>query len=473
MFNLQPAELTQSPVPSVERVTRPLPPTVGAVPPTFDFGGLHPWLVATWLGGAGVLLLWFAGQVAGVRRLRVEARPCSPRVAGRLRRAASDVGLRKEPLAIVSDQVPTPGAFGLLRPTVILPAAADGWTDERLDAALLHELSHLRRHDYLTHLVAFLVRAVYWINPGVWFAAKRLDRERERACDDGAVVARVDPIRYAEHLMSLAWNGRGKVQPTLSLASRSSLPERVKSLLDRAQTRAPLEPAARMSFGLGALVILLLAGTVEVFGIAKSQDPVLRGLADPDPVERRKAAWVLGEAESLAGVDALVEALGDEDPGVRAVSAWALGEIKDPRAIDALAALLSDPSPRVREMAVLAIGEVEDPAGLDVLVGAGPASEAEARDWAVAEIRSQGEGPEVFAGALHHPRAVASRIPAYLAQLGDPDPGVRALAAESLGILGAAEAVDPLLAALDDPDASVRAAIIWALDEINPSRRES
>ena len=75
--------------------------------------------------------------------------------------------------------------WGLLAPNVILlPADADSWGEDRLRAVLLHELAHIRRNDWESRLIAQIMCAVYWFNPLVWFAARRMQVEAERACDD-------------------------------------------------------------------------------------------------------------------------------------------------------------------------------------------------------------------------------------------------------------------------------------------------
>jgi beta-lactamase regulating signal transducer with metallopeptidase domain len=431
--------------------TAPAQPTVTTV-------GVAPhyrWIVGIWFVGLLLQLARFGGHLRAVRRLRARAELCPDHLRRRVHRAAAELGLRRLPVTIVSPEIAVPSTFGVTRPTLVLPRAISGWSSDQLDAALLHELAHLRRRDYLTHLIAAFVKATYWVNPAVWYAGHRLDMERERACDDGVVVDRVDPIRYAEYLMSLAWSGRQPAtQPVLSFATRSSLPERVKSLLDQAQARTPLGSTTRGAMVALAAVAIAAGGAIEIFGVVQSPGQGAAALSDPDPSIRRYAAWAAGESESPAHVDELVEHLSDPDARVRAVSAWALGEIKDPRAVEALTALLADDDDRVREMAALAIGEIEDPAGLAALREAGPAVVS-------------------FAGALAHPDVRVPDLPRYLEQLADADPGIRALAAERLGLLGAPEAVDPLLDALEDEDPAVRAAAIWALDEINPSRRRS
>ena len=56
--------------------------------------------------------------------------------------------------------------WGVLRPVILLPADAGDWTHERLTTALLHELAHVRRRDFLTRNWRPGPRArFYWFNP--------------------------------------------------------------------------------------------------------------------------------------------------------------------------------------------------------------------------------------------------------------------------------------------------------------------
>jgi beta-lactamase regulating signal transducer with metallopeptidase domain len=473
---------TESAVPAVqERAEEPIPrsaaaPLVRGPITTIGMARSYRWIVAIWFAGFLLQLTRLGAHLRAVGRLRARAEPCPDHVRRRVRRVADELGLRRAPVTIVSPDLQIPSTFGIIRPTVGLPRTIDGWPSSQLEAALLHELAHLKRRDYVTHLIAGFVKAVYWVNPAVWYAERRLDMERERACDDGVVIERVDPVRYAEYLMSLALSGRqSAAQPVLSFANRSSLTERIRSLLDRAQARAPLGRTARLGIVAVAAVLLAGAGAIETFGVVQSTGQGVAALSDRDPIVRRYAAWAAGESENPTHVDELIEHLADPDARVRVVSAWALGEIKDRRAVAPLTVLLADEDARVREMAALAIGEIEDPSGLAALREAGPAVVSEdARAWAIAQIEHVDGYSEVFAGALTDPEihveVHARNLPLYLEQLADADPGVRARAAERLGLLGAPEAVDALLDALEDEDPAVRATAVWALDEINPSR---
>ena len=85
-----------------------------------------------------------------------------------------------------------------------MPPSAAAWTVEARQAALVHELTHIKRADRRTQAVAQLACAIYWFNPLVWHAAAGLARERERACDDEVLRFGAKPSAYATLLLDLA-----------------------------------------------------------------------------------------------------------------------------------------------------------------------------------------------------------------------------------------------------------------------------
>ncbi len=47
-----------------------------------------------------------------------------------------------------------PMTWGLIRTVVLLPAESGSWDVDRRRDVLLHELAHVRRHDWLTQMIA-------------------------------------------------------------------------------------------------------------------------------------------------------------------------------------------------------------------------------------------------------------------------------------------------------------------------------
>ena len=175
-------------------------------------------------------------------------------------------GLRRPVLLLQSDHPTLLVTWGLRRPKVILPAAARGWTDQRVQIVLAHELAHIRRRDWPTQMGAELLRAVYWFNPLIWIACRRLRRESEHACDDAVLGLGVEGTEYASTLLDLARSFKQHHRtffPAPAMARPSSLERRVTAMLNRSLNRTPLTHSACIVSVLAMLTIALpIAGLV-------------------------------------------------------------------------------------------------------------------------------------------------------------------------------------------------------------------
>lgn len=203
-----------------------------------------------------LLLAWFAGTATflvytliGHVALRLMARrgPFTSDAAWetRVRSAAQRLGMRTIPRVHVSDSVTIPLTFGFLRPVLLLPSAAHGWTEARKHVVLLHELAHIARRDALTQLFAALACAAYWFHPLVWFGATRMRVERERACDDLVVAAGTEPTEYASHLLDIATTARplpANSFAALAMARPSQLEGRLLAILNQQRSIKPARP---------------------------------------------------------------------------------------------------------------------------------------------------------------------------------------------------------------------------------------
>ena len=211
--------------------------------------------------GAGVLLLLLrvVAEHLMVRRL---ARACTPlhdaQWEGLLASVRASLGVRRDIELLDGPGAVMPLAWGVRRPSVLLPATADGWSLERRRAVLLHEVAHVARHDCATQTLASIARALYWPHPGVWLAARRLRIERELACDELAVSAGIARLDYAEHLLEIARSYRA---PRLSAGAvamaRSSVEGRLRALIVAPRATGAMSRRAKVG-GLVAACALLL-----------------------------------------------------------------------------------------------------------------------------------------------------------------------------------------------------------------------
>ena len=175
-------------------------------------------------------------------------------------------GLRRPVLLLQSDHPTLLVTWGLHQPKVILPGAARGWPEDRVQIVLAHELAHIRRGDWLVLMGAELLRAVYWFNPLIWIACRRLRRESELACDDAVLGLGVEGTEYASHLLDLARAFRQHHRAFFAapaMARPSSLERRVSAMLNRSLNRTPLTRSACVVTVIGLLTIALpIAGLV-------------------------------------------------------------------------------------------------------------------------------------------------------------------------------------------------------------------
>jgi TonB family protein len=215
----------------------------------------QPWRIVTfalWMAGAGVCLLRWRNGTRQVARLRRNAVP-EQAISAVARESATEFRLRRPVTVLIGDDAVVPMVTGVQRPAVLLPREAAHWSRERLHIVLLHEMAHIRRRDCVTQALAELAGSLYWFNPLVWLAIRRLRIERERACDDLVLSVGHKASDYAAHLLALArpLETGELATAAVTMASSSHLETRLRSILNPQLDRRALTRVA----GVTALVI--------------------------------------------------------------------------------------------------------------------------------------------------------------------------------------------------------------------------
>jgi len=271
---------------------------------------LSPELIAIWTYAAGVvlLLLRLGLQHRAARRLvRASTELNGSDWAGLLRDCVDRLDVRAPVRLVRGCDSTVPMTFGTGVPTILVPAAADAWSDERRKAVLLHELAHIVRRDCATQTAAAVACAMYWFHPGVWWAASRMRREREIACDDRVVAAGTQPGDYAGHLLELAYACTGSGTPALavSMARPSEIEGRLRAILDAARNRRTLPPRARMWIAVAALAAIgIVAAARATFVPVQAQSAPSAGdliAASPQQTPRGSSRADAGAHDSAEG----------------------------------------------------------------------------------------------------------------------------------------------------------------------------
>lgn len=150
------------------------------------------------------------------------------------------VGLSRKVALLLSNKTDVPMAIGWLKPVVLIPfSMLSGLTPQQLDMLLLHELAHIRRHDYLVNFLQTLVEILLFFHPAVNWVSKQMRNEREYCSDDVAVQHGGSSLAYAHTLAdtaSLCEQHRHLTIPNMAMAaSGGDLKQRVVRLLDQQQ----------------------------------------------------------------------------------------------------------------------------------------------------------------------------------------------------------------------------------------------
>lgn len=121
-----------------------------------------------------------------------------------VRNVAARMGIKKTVQIWVSEFVTSPVTIGFFKPVILVPLAAiNHLTPAQLEAVLLHELSHIRRYDYLINLLINFIQTILYFNPFVKAFVKIVEREREKSCDEMVLQFQYDSHEYASALLTL------------------------------------------------------------------------------------------------------------------------------------------------------------------------------------------------------------------------------------------------------------------------------
>jgi hypothetical protein len=169
-------------------------------------------------------------------------------------------GVRRRTIRLAgSPEIAVPVAVGPLRPSILIPASLLDELDEaELDQIGLHETAHLARGDDYALLVQRILEALFALHPVVRWIARRIDLEREIACDDRVIAATGRPHSYATCLtrvVELSGGVRSSLAAATAADDLSHLSRRVDMLLDKTRHTGTQLLKARLT----AMVVLVAA----------------------------------------------------------------------------------------------------------------------------------------------------------------------------------------------------------------------
>jgi len=199
---------------------------------------LLPYIAILWLTTITLLAGKLSLEIYNVNNLSQQNTIApSQKLQSRFNELAKKINLTITPRLLLSLKVEVPMAIGWLKPVVLLPASMlSGLSTSQLEMLLLHELAHIRRHDYLVNFCQTIVEILLFFHPAVHWVSKQMRNEREYCSDDIAVQHCGDAIAYAHTLAetaSLCTKAHHHTIPDIAMAaSGGDLKQRVIRLVD-------------------------------------------------------------------------------------------------------------------------------------------------------------------------------------------------------------------------------------------------
>ncbi len=220
-------------------------------------------IVNIYLGGMMLLLFRIVYNLYTLKNLKYRGTTLPGATWQQMLAKCRDIsGINSRVQLFFSTRVTVPMVMGTLKPVILVPVAlANQLSTREAEAILLHELAHIRRHDYLVNMIQLFIETLLFYNPFVWLISAAIRTEREHCCDDIVVNATTERLPYAKVLATLETFRQQPVLPSLAATgSNNQLLNRIKRIMEMNNHNVNYGQLAAV-----LLTVVLLAGSITFF----------------------------------------------------------------------------------------------------------------------------------------------------------------------------------------------------------------
>ncbi len=224
-----------------------------------------------------------------------------------VQKVAAQMGIAKPVHVWMSSFVTSPVTIGYLKPIILLPVAAiNHLSIQQIEAVLLHELSHIKRSDFLINLIAKLIQTILYFNPFVKAFAKIIEREREKNCDEIVLQFQYEPHGYATALLELEKAGHTSYDLTVAASggNQNDLLTRIESIMGI--RKKPVFSFNKLAGIVAALLCFIFLNALLLLskpGESKSSPGLLTNLSGPFHLFTPGADIKEIEAPAVTGIE--------------------------------------------------------------------------------------------------------------------------------------------------------------------------
>ena len=209
-----------------------------AIPLTSEVVSTVTFSAVTWIGllsaVAALLSLWFFIRlllnISLIRSTYSYLSPVTtPETLSILGSLTRSMGIKREVQLLLDSSGTIPCTLGWTKPIVVIPEGIEH-DHHTLRTTLLHELTHIRRNDYLWGVVTQFLAALFIYHPFVHILCRDLNTYRELSCDSELIQLRaVDPAAYARLLLRFSISSQSPLSIKIK-QPKSDLKKRISSM---------------------------------------------------------------------------------------------------------------------------------------------------------------------------------------------------------------------------------------------------
>ena len=222
----------------------------------------HAWWTSTrvLLGAAsfwvGINIIRLLSAIVAIRHARRRSRTFPAHLQSLLPQWRQTRAEGRRARLVLSNSVSSAAVLGWGAPMIaVAPSLVRTLNPDDLDRVLVHEWAHVQRRDDILNILQVVVRLIGGWHPALWWIERRLQVEREVACDEMAVALTGLPKSYAECLMKLSGLRATPraIETAAAIFTPSGLRARVVKIM------SPRPPIATVwSRALAAAIVLML-----------------------------------------------------------------------------------------------------------------------------------------------------------------------------------------------------------------------
>ena len=226
----------------------------------------------------GINIIRLLSAIVAIRHARRRSRTFPAHLQSLLPHWRRIRGEGRRATLVLSNSVSSAAVLGWGAPMIaVAPSLVRTLNPGDLDRVLIHEWAHVQRRDDVLNILQVVVRGVGGWHPALWWIDRRLQVEREVACDEMAVALTGLPKSYAECLMKLS--GLKATPRAIETAPAIFTPSGLRARV--AKIVSPRQPIATVwSHALAAAIVLMLC----VLSLAVGGVTLVEATAFAEPV---------------------------------------------------------------------------------------------------------------------------------------------------------------------------------------------